>query len=524
MNFYNYIADNSLSYLIDRDLQFKKILPRRAKEFMEAVVDIASNNKSVYIAADFDTDGYMSALQIKIMFDAIGIKNYTISRHDVKRHVLSKQLLTNIIASGKYDYFFILDSSSADKALIEVLSNSKIKTVVVDHHMSSITTSPSNVVIINPKIDALLSPSKHSPLESLSAGAIVTLLVDATMLINFKHLYRRLHNRHWLYGYITLYSDCICFDKYSYAFAKYVREMNWSSGDFPEFLSIFTNKYFNLSRSFVSFSLVPRLNSLFRSEDNACLNSLFFDDFDKFSSNYSYEYIDNVYKQSKVFVQKLVTDAKCIEYDNCVYSVISNKNKSQNYTGLVAMNIGNKYGKTAITVVNTGTSILSGSVRDLYNRDVRTVFADYCYAKGHPSAFGIKLNSNLISDIIPEVNNCLCKLAIEKNDIIIDIQEALIQNRTKPLFEDMANYNEFAFGDKPRAFISLTLTADMNIVKKYEHYWTVDYMGLTIKGFCSSEAVVGNTVYICPSVSDCSYSLCVSGFDKLNDDVLVIAS
>ena len=65
---------------------------------------------------------------------------------------------------------------------------------------------------------------------------------------------------HLVMGYITLYSDSCEMSLYNASIADAIR----GTTKIPPIVYLFMNKYTTLNRSFISWTMIPRINALFR--------------------------------------------------------------------------------------------------------------------------------------------------------------------------------------------------------------------------------------------------------------------
>lgn len=443
---------------------FKKIIPIGGREWVGYVKDIVGNNRSVYLDEDCDIDGYLSVLSLKTMFDVLGHTNYFIPTHVYKRHGLGVDACRAMLREGKYDYYIITDSSTNNTELFDLfLEHPEAKCICIDHHMSETDRSQyrnTNVLIINPKLDSR-EKGTETLLHDLSACCVVSLLVDAAVHYNYPDKYDDLKGAHWVYGYITLYSDSCKFSYYNIAYARRVVESHFP---YPPLVEMFINKYSTLNRTFVSWTLAPRLNALLRAEYFNIAHDVFYNP-QKVISEGTVDFIEKVYQESKKFVENLSTGAHIIERDNLVVGILADTARARNYTGLVASNLSTKYNKPAMVLLHTSQHEYEGSVRDLYSRNLLDIFKTVIYAEGHSPAFGVKLMKDNLEDNIYLLDNLLKQASNNEGVILMDW--SCYTSKDKALQEDMqlmTEYNEYSGQGLPVAYATFPIRANMRII------------------------------------------------------------
>lgn len=444
---------------------FKKIMPIGAQTFLTWIKDIVDNGKSVWIDQDCDPDGYFSALNIKTMFDAIRHPYYNIPVHIYKRHTLDLEYVKNVLRQNTIDYFIIVDSSSNSPEVLQYLVDKGLRVIVIDHHATNTKRDQfgPNCLLINPKIDTK-EKGITSPLQEMSAGALTSLLVDLVVKKLYPEAYGDLNGAHWVYGYITLYSDSCAFNMYNIAYARQVINSNFV---LPPIVEFFIDKYSSLNRSFVSFKMIPRINALMRGEHYNIAWSMFFD-FEEFLEKYSLEDIERIYQESKAYVVDLTNRSKVTNLGSFVFLEMPSEVKARNYTGLVASGIVKQYNLPCLSVIDMGQGEYEGSVRDVYARNLLTLFKTVCDADGHAPAFGVHFPKEDLQDILYSIRELSSELETTQ-DVIFQDWNGYTGNE-RELLNDialMAEYNEYAGQGLPQAYGTIKITSKMKI-RRYE--------------------------------------------------------
>lgn len=497
MSFYEELEKRSLLPLIYNN-PFRKVIPKGGKEFVMAIQDIVDNHRGVYLDEDCDIDGYLSVLSLKSMFDALGHQYYDIPVHVYKRHGLGINVVSQMLNEHKYDYYIITDSSSNNEQLFNLfLSYPDVKCICIDHHKCTIDRDKyngTNVLIINPKLDTLEKGSEVLT-HNLSACAIISLLIECTVKMKYPDKYDNLRGAHWVYGYITLYSDSCPFSWYNVAFAKEVLESRYP---YPPIVDLFMDNYSTLNKTFVAWKMNPRLNAVLRSE-------YFTLAYDIFYNTYAYQKddllrsIERIYQEGKSTVEILHSSAKIEKRDQLVIGYLPDKSRARNYTGLVASMLATTYNRPAMVLLRTSQNEYEGSVRDLYNRNLLDIFQTVMYAEGHQPAFGVRVDKDHLKDSVYVLDNLLKDVQVNNNGVIL-MDWSVYTSTDQSLKDDlhlMAEYNEYAGQGLPVAYAVFPIRASMriNYGAKVTH---INWGGLDIVSF-GKYVSVGDTVVVEPT-------------------------
>lgn len=510
------LARRNLDWVLDIS-NFYRVLPKGAYRFLSLIKDVVSKGEPVYIDGDCDIDGYMSALCFKHMFDTIEYSNYEITHHSYKRHELSKGFVTNNVINRGFKFMIIVDSSSNSKDLIDYLNANGVFVVVIDHHMVNYKRSDFNeemTLMINPQFDEQEEPKKLIFTKYMSAGALCSLIVDATVKIIWPQYYSYLYNWHLVYGYITLYSDCCKFNSYNVAYAKYVVNLG---GKLPPIIRFFMTEWDILSKNFVCFKFAPRVNALIRTENWDIVWELFYN-FSSFTKKYTLETINTIYLGAKDFLNKLIGSAQIQDLNNLKVVILPTLPKARNFTGLVSNEISSRYQKPVLTLVLTAENCYEGSVRDLYNRDILSVFQRTCYAQGHKPAFGVKFTNTEYNNVIYFCDEMLSALNMDHAPILLNWELFIGNpNQLEDDFRLMSDYNEFAGGEFPVAYGIKTLTDNM-LVNNCEKRTVVSWGKFQLISF--NTLVPEMTTLIEPTKSSKGSELIIQSSSALGEEYL----
>lgn len=451
ISFYEELKNRNLESLLE-PVEYKYEGFYNDRLLFDALDDIKEHNKKVLIYGDPDVDGLSSLLIVREALERIGHKNFEVYDYDTREHSVNINAVTKAIYE-KFDYMIIVDSSSNDVKNISMLIEFGVTPIIIDHHVTHYDDYkyyPSGCVIISSDIENRL---RHERFYKVSAGAMCFSLFGK-YLEDRKYPWKDLS----AYGLISLYSDCI---EMSPKFNRgiYYLATSLKTHELPRFITDFFFKTSVFSRRFIEFTLAPKINALFRSENFNILNAYFLRDLSYVERQKLLLVIDEVHSEARTLVSRVSDTIEKKNLNNIVIGNLStsqfaiNENKLYNYTGLVANNLSSEYGKPSVVLCETGTYI-KGSFRDLFSRNYLPKFKQFCYAEGHGAAFGIKLQYNEVDNFL----YCLEEL-VDKKFFILGVQEPIeVQCDTSypddKLLGDMALYNEFSGTEIPIALLT----------------------------------------------------------------------
>lgn len=413
--------------------------------------DIIYNNKKAFIHPDCDPDGLMCALQFIEFANSFHYKNYTVYEYRDRSHKVSDEFVQQAI-EGDYDYVIVFDAGTNQMNMIKKLCTFGVKVIIIDHHVGDYNYEdyPNDCVIVNTKMNNKVDFNNN---YVLSAGALTF-----TLLYKYSSYKRKTLSSLSAYGLISLYSDSI--DMTSRLNRSiYYMAVGLSNSYLPRFVKDFLNRTV-FRRRFIEFTLVPKINAMFRAEEFLMLNKYFFhsDRLNTFDYNTLLESIIALHEQTRKLIDYVTDLVDRIELDNFVIVNMTNcevpvgLNKLYNYTGIVANNIAQQYGKPCIALCDTGSEV-KGSFRDLLGRNYLRIFKQFCICGGHDAAFGLHIpyvDVDYFLDIV--------KGSIDKKFYIYELEDNLIidmptANPNVELLNRIALYNEFAGSSLPIALV-----------------------------------------------------------------------
>lgn len=469
--FYKSLKDNDISNILEKSVYQYQGFHNDEKLF-SMYDDIIANNRKVLIHGDPDPDGVFALKIQQGMFDRLNFSNYTLWKYNSRSHNMENDVVAHAIYNN-YDYLIILDSSSNAMDDIRKLVKFGVKVIVIDHHQCDwdYSSYPEDCTIINCTMDNRL---RRQEFYKLSAGALTFCLVSE-YLKRKERPYKDLS----AYALVTLYSDCIDMTR-DLNRGIYYMATGLAESVLPICIRHFMERYSVFSRRFIEYTFVPKINALFRAERFDIINRYLLETPDYNECINLVKTIKDNHVETK---KKLDTITDIIQKDNLNNLVIANLSsinisinldKLYNYTGLVANNISQEFGKPCIVLCdNPKDNCIKGSFRDLLSRNYLPRFKQFCSAAGHGAAFGIKIPYSDYADFMRYVKN-----QIDKKFFILGVRDPIEINCGEEIPNDdliklMAQYNEFSGVDVPIAL--LTKKNNLKAVRGYNSSYQYQY-------------------------------------------------
>lgn len=327
----------------------------------------------------------------------------------------------------------------------------------------------------------------------LSCGALTALVCDYTLTkLGIKD-----NTDLYVHGYITLYSDvCNLNNAYNVAYIRHFRDdkLNLSST-----VRLFMSEYDYLNRSFVSYNMIPRINALVRTEHFELLDQLFYNTPDDPTLRVALKSsIDTIYLKSREYAKELA--ALCVVDDSHSQVVIgimpeNAPSDAKNYTGLIASQIAERTNAFTLCLYKSAPNQYSGSGRDPFNRDARSMLDILCYAQGHGAAFGVKIPMNQLDMIGTFVETYFEE---GRQDIIlVNWDEEMPLDKVKSDIQVMSEYNEYGGQGLPAAYALFKITPSCRISPEKKRT-LVFWRGFKLVVF-STVLQVGDVLAVSPS-------------------------
>lgn len=495
MDFYEEIQKRKLSHIL-RYEEYQTPVYQGWCHVKEFLLDIIANKRSVYLEGDYDVDGLCCTLILKFGLQELGVENLKVYEYRERTHAVDRVAVQECIQEH-YDYFIVADTGSSDLGLLQKLNSYGIRVIVLDHHVTELDYSDfgNDIAIINTELE--------SSQFQLSAGALCFTVMD----LLYQELGRESPQHLATFALISLVADVMTFNN-SLNRAIYYYAVQQPEENFPPQVLFFKNKYSKFNVRHIGYWFSPRVNACFRSEKFDVLNRLFFHDLSSQEKDDCIEEVEEIYENSRNLV-KLIADVignYCMEYNHFIYAnlcQISNylnitETKLYNYTGLIANNLAERFGKTGV-VVCAINDYYKGSVRDTKGRNYLNIFKQLCYAGGHNAAFGIRIRMMELPSFLEDlalVDQNYAVTGIDDEPIIIDLADEDYPD--EDLLKDIALYNEFASPSVPIVLIRKQLIGNIT-ERKTKYYYKYRWGNVEIQS--DSRIPFGRTILIKPIFS-----------------------
>lgn len=473
MDFYSEIDNRGLRHLLEQvPYSFVKFCQSdKAYAILDQIRE--DSHCKVLIYGDYDVDGLMFSLIAKEALDSMGVKNYMVCPYTKRTHELDKNAVRFCI-QNHFNYFIIGDTASSELDAIRMLEQYGIKIIILDHHNTRYSYEDfGSTAIINTTIEnSVAGCAKYA----YSAAALGYVFFDAYLHERgLKHV-----DNTEAYAVVSLYSDCMDMSN-ELNRALYYKARALEQIELPKFIQHFMNEYQAFTARFIGYWFAPRINALFRAENFKLLNKYFLSDsIDAVEISHCVSAINELYQNARNNV-KILTDLVDVEtLDNFVIADLKSiENKGlivmpelQNYTGLVANKLAERYGKSAVVYCEYNYEY-KGSFRDLFGRNYLSVFQKIGYAQGHNSAFGLKIDLFSLNQYVDKLRHIDKKHSIQEINapIIIDYNYAVPDDG---LIRDIATYNEFSGYRTPVCYLQKSLIGNMPERKtpyNYKYEW-----------------------------------------------------
>ena len=153
--FYESLAEHGYEGVLDKvPYKHPEFSASNEDKVFEYLYDIVHCNKRTLIEGDYDVDGLMCVMILTSMFSKLGMTNYKIYNYHTRTHTLDAYAMHECL-QGHYDYFVVGDTGSSDMEMLNVISKSGTRIIVLDHHNTiyNYDDYPENVAIINTMLE-----------------------------------------------------------------------------------------------------------------------------------------------------------------------------------------------------------------------------------------------------------------------------------------------------------------------------------------------------------------------------------
>ena len=282
------------------------------------LLDIVKNNRKVFIYGDYDPDGLFSVLTAHDSLIALGCDNVVVYRYKKRTHMLDELAVIECIQAMP-DYCIICDTGSSELDKLETIVSYGIKVIVLDHHNTIYDYQDfsqvgkdyyaeqdfSPVAIINTTIE---NQKEGKKVYELSAGALTFCVFDTFA----KSINKDLKSLA-AYATVALYADSMNMGN-DINRSIYFLAQTFNRDELPTKIQMFmhANSYF-YSR-FIQFRLIPKINSIFRTEKFEYINDCFFnEDIEAADKARCLETIEDIYTSNRNMVLAVADTIENVE-------------------------------------------------------------------------------------------------------------------------------------------------------------------------------------------------------------------
>lgn len=484
---------------------FKYVVPKNFDKSFDFIKSIEkTKNAKVRIHPDWDWDGIASTkIVYNFMLEYIGRDKVSVAFGSSKSHGVDNETVQSIL-NDNITHLIIVDSSSNNIDVLNIISKMGVKILILDHHLPnySLKEYPINCTIINTKMNG------NEEIYEISAGFLCYIV---TTLWRHK-LSMSLKPSDFLLGYSSLISDgCNLKDDYIKPIILGAHKIK----DIPMEMKLFMDKYSTIGKRFIAFNFVNIVNNLCRMNDSELIMNLFFrentlDDLMSFvklakeKHRINRDLVNALCEKYLMFSEDLGS-CMWVDLDKAVPMTILNEDFIVNATGLFGNRIAKQSGKPVIAIKSES--------KNKYKASGRTPEGYFPFDKickvfdleggGHPGAFGFKFYN---FDMIRIKNYCKEMAGIEAHEqfSVLDLDD--YSNLMIPrIFRVISQINEIASGELKPVKIRAVLEPRFKI-REYGKVREYRSTNLSIKDL-KKETKVGDTVLGQPESRDTSVLL-----------------
>lgn len=381
----------------------------------EAVQDICTNAKNIFIQNDSDPDGITSGC---IMY--LGLKylshifNWNIQYAVAERkdgYGLSKIAVDKAIAQ-KADYIITTDNGITANEAIEYAQNNNIKVIVTDHHQPGKILP--NCLIIDPQID-------NYPFKYICGALVAFKFIEAVFdYANYK-MPQDLYNELLSFVAIGTVSDVMkLIDENRFYVSKGLNAINHTN-NFGLKALIREANLANVTSETIAFHIGPMLNAANRLSSPQLAMDLLLADDDVIATQCAKKLIALNKERRKL--QKEAADNIPSEITKNNFIILYKPDIASGICGSIASSISDKYKKPCFVL--TGVDQLTGSGRSAKGYSILDFIKSVPHlvtGGGHSAAAGISVNIQDLDELRKQANAHFTKW-LDENDK--DIEENL---------------------------------------------------------------------------------------------------
>lgn len=495
MNFYEYLDKSDLAGILYRQEYHVPEFIGRSK-LVDWFDDICYNKRKVFVYGDYDVDGLMGLCIWKDTLTDFGV-DFKCYKYANRTHNIDFGAVHQCI-NGNYDYMIITDTGStkADIDSVHLITSAGTKVIIVDHHNTTLGYSDfgDKVLVINSTMDSYAN-------LTVSGGALAFVCVSAL----YEHYHKKVPSALAAYALTSLYADCVDMSN-DVNRSIYYMATTAKLSELPHTLRHFMSDYDMLNRRYITFNYSPRINSLFRAELFDILNPYLVEPNETILMPSLINYIETVYTENREKVGIMTDIVARQELDNFIIANLSSVKHHindvdtlPNYTGLVANQLSETYGKPCVVYCDKGDGHIKGSFRDVMNRSFLGTFKTFCDANGHGPAFGINLSYKEFNNFYKQIEQLDSLMSANRTNFYASIREPVPILHSSPVpdintLQDMAQYNEFAGDNIPLVVVQRVWMGGPR--RKTSYYHLYSWGDMWIKS--TTPLVVGTVTKILP--------------------------
>lgn len=448
------------------DVQVDALLnPSNIKCESTLVLDIVSfiqNSEKLMVCGDYDADGVCSTSMAIMIANHLGIEDvgYYIPNRFNDGYGVTKNTV-QLAADRGYTDLLLVDNGVKAHAEIALAQSLGMRVAVVDHHL--IETPLEDVLVLHPDL-------LDDYFSTMSASGLMYLVAES---IDF------LTNKIKAYGALATIADVMpLWGKNREIVLEGIRTLN--SHNILNIDAISKQKNYN--SQVLSFSVIPKINSVGRMADMVNMNTMvqyLLSDDPKLITQYASQImsIDTIRKQKgkdakEVALRKISGDDLDIIIDNDIHEGV---------LGIVANQVSNATQKPAILLKESG-EVYKGSgrsnsvsLKDLFDQLDPNYFDAF---GGHDFAFGMSIKKGLIHDFIKDAKDIVTSLSVTpkmSDAILIDVPLSAAHFKALEVFEPFGEGLKLPsfIIEKPREYKIVRLNG-FGYKYVFDNYWLKD--------------------------------------------------
>ncbi|MFR2314877.1 DHH family phosphoesterase [Terrisporobacter sp.] len=441
------------------------------------------NGSKILVVVDSDCDGYCSnAAFVNYTKEVLNHNNIVYIMHEDKRHGFTRSIMEQILEI-RPDLVVMIDAGSNDYEEHEILYNTEIPVIILDHHECE--KESKYALVVNNQLC-------EDGNKTLSGGG---------MVMKFMELVDQLTGKNAAEKYMDLVAVSLVADSMLMTEEEtryYVLEglNNIKNPMLKVFAEEITDKNFNS----ISYNIAPSINSIIRVGDMEHKVNLF----DALLGSNRTEMIklrgqgevemslvDYIIKiasrlkskQNRIIKRVLEDENTTIITDNLpITFMFHNDEEALSLSGLIASKVAEMYDKPALVLRKKDDSFYHGSARSIDSipnfKDILENTSKFDFCQGHQGAFGVKIFINKFNELLMDLTNTKFKT----EETIYEVDAAYVDGVVSAMdiiaVDELKNHWCRGF-EKPLFYIKLsdissrevvTMGAAGNSVKIHKNY------------------------------------------------------